>query len=162
MIEELEVLKEEKLTMEKQSEQIEQENTKPPNIKEKKIENLKSEIDLTEKQIEDLDKKLEFNKGEMNELVSVISSLYQIFEINDQTPFKEFKLDLEAENVQDCLAQIEKKTNLIMKLVKEAGLQEILIENSPNKNNLNVEQPLKTNKKKLKGFEDFLSNLSNI
>jgi nitrogen regulatory protein PII-like uncharacterized protein len=162
MIEELEILKEEKLTMEKQSEQIEQENTKPPNIKERKIENLKSDIDLTEKQIEDLDKKLEVNKGEMNELMSVISSLYQIFETNEQGPFKEFKLELDPENVQDCLAQIEKKTNLIMKLVKEAGLQEILIENSPKKNNLTVDQPPKTNKKKLKGFEDFLSKWTNL
>ena len=151
MLEELEELKEQKAVMESETKQIEIENQKIPNLKDKAIDQIKEDIRQTEHQISRTEKK----KQEMNQdiqrvkvgLNALFSVLHSPLEKN-QNPV-DFIND---ENIEECLGKIEKKINFVMKMVKEAGLQELLVENV---SDMSLKKG--NNRQQMKGLEEFMS-----
>jgi septal ring factor EnvC (AmiA/AmiB activator) len=151
MLEELEELKEQKAVMESETKQIEVENQKVPNLKDKAIDKIKEEIRHTEHQISRTEKKkVELNqdiqrvKVGLNALFSVLNSPLE--KNNSQMNL------INEDNMEESLGKIEKKINFVMKMVKEAGLQELLVENV---SDLSMKKT--GNRHQMKGLEEFMS-----
>lgn len=151
MLEELEELKDQKSAMESEAKQIESENQHRPNLKDKAIDQIKQDIKLTEDQIfkvegkkQELAQDIARVKVGLNTLFSLLHSPLGKAETTGEV--------IDDHNIEDCLGKIEKKINLVMKMVKEAGLQELLVENV-------TEVPVKhsSGKNQMKEFEEFMS-----
>ena len=152
MLLELEDLKDQKLAMEKEEKNIELEQKKTPNMKDKMIQETKVEIEKIDEKIQkveanhkDIREEFEFVKSSLSSLLGILKSTENKTEVS-----------ITEENLENCLGEIEKKTNFIMKLVKDGNLEEILVDSGSSKL-----KPHKRNQdfksEELKGFEDFLS-----
>ena len=156
MLEELEELKEQKTAMEGEAKQIEIENQKVPNLKDEAIETIKDEIQRTENQIY----KSEFKKQELVQDIDRVkiglNSLFLVLHspLDNETGQIE---TIDDDNIESCLGKIEKKINLVMKMVKEAGLQELLVENM--NEGINKKEGKNINQQ-MKGLEDFMSKIN--
>lgn len=151
MLEELEELKDQKSAMESEAKQIEHENQHQPNLKDKAIDQIKKDIQHTEDQIF----KVEAKKQELaDDIARVKVGLGTLFSLLHSPVRKEGVENglVDEENIEGCLGKIEKKINFVMKMVKEAGLQELLVENVS-------EAPLKqtSTKTQMREFEEFMS-----
>ena len=152
MLEELEELKEQKSAMESEAEQIEKENQKVPNLKDKAIDKIQNEIKKTENQIYKIENKKQDLNQDIGRVRVGLNTLFSILHSPlDKRENQEF---ITNENIEESLGKIEKKINLVMKMVKEAGLQELLVENI-------TEVPKKksemSNAFQMKGLEEFMS-----
>lgn len=151
MLEELEELKDQKSAMESEAQQIESENRHRPNLKDKAIDQIKQSIKQTEIQIF----KVESKKQELaQDIARVKMGLNTLFSLL-HSPLGKGEEEIETiddNNIENCLGKIEKKINLVMKMVKEAGLQELLVENVS-------DAPVKQQsaKNQMKEFEEFMS-----
>lgn len=150
MLEELEELKEQKTAMEAEARQIEKENHKVPNLKDEAIEKIKDQIQQTELHIH----KSEFKKQELVqdiERVKVgLNSLFSLLHFPLEKDGNQVQ-PINDDNMEESLGKIEKKINLVMKMVKEAGLQELLVETISEK-----KEPKSTGCQ-MKGLEEFMS-----
>ena len=138
MLEELEELKEQKTAMEKEAESIEREQQKTPSLKDKEIETTKWQIDQIDRAIDKTESKRQETYIEFKETEEILMMISKLFENVSDSPqqLSEYKpkslffddagkLSLDDSNIEQYLGLIEKKTNLVMKMVKEAGLEEI-------------------------------------
>lgn len=155
MLEELEELKEQKCAMESEAKQIEMENKKVPNLKDKAINEIKQEIQRTEAQIFKVEGKKQEMAKEIDKVRSGLDMLFRLLHL--ETGKDEPRLPkIDHSNMEDCLGKIEKKINFILKMVKDAGLQELLVENV---SEVSVKKTEKSSSHHMKGLEEFLSKI---
>lgn len=174
MLEQLEELKEQKTAMEREAENIEKEQQKAPNLKDKVIENTKWEIDEIDRAIDKTETKRQETLEEFKGVEEILFMISRLFENVSDVPGTEesYKpkslffddhgnLHLDGGNIEQFLGVIEKKTNLVMKMVKEAGLEEILIEQPEKKKSpvklLKRDKRVKHPGDEMRKLHDFLS-----
>jgi hypothetical protein len=153
MLEELEELKEQKCAMESEAQQIEIENQKVPNLKDKAINKIKEEIQRTEGHIFKVEGKKQEMVHEIDKVRTGLNMLFQLLHLQ-MDKGKEPMQEITNENMEECLGKIEKKINLVMKMVKDAGLQELLVENV---HEASTKKSQKSSGYQMKGLEEFMS-----